>query len=58
MYNDFAEVYDKLQDADYEKFVDYYEQIFKKFGKVRGIVKIELHGDLGDAHFGNILAVE
>lgn len=33
MYNDFAEVYDKLQDADYEKFVDYYEQIFKKFGK-------------------------
>ncbi len=33
MYNDFAEVYDKLQDANYEKFVDYYEQIFKKFGK-------------------------
>ncbi len=33
MYNDFAEVYDKLQDADYEKFVDYYERIFKRFGK-------------------------
>lgn len=33
MYNDFAEVYDKLQDADYEKFVDYYEQIFKHLGK-------------------------
>ena len=33
MYNDFAEVYDKLQDADYEAFVDYYERIFKKLGK-------------------------
>lgn len=33
MYSDFAEVYDKLQDADYEKFIDFYEQIFKKFGK-------------------------
>ena len=33
MYNDFAEVYDRLQDADYEGFVDYYERIFKKFGK-------------------------
>jgi len=33
MYSDFAEVYDKLQDADYEKFADYYETIFKKFGK-------------------------
>ncbi len=33
MYNDFAQVYDKLQDADYEQFVDYYERIFKKFGK-------------------------
>ncbi len=33
MYNDFAEVYDKLQDADYEQFVDYYERIFKKFNK-------------------------
>ena len=33
MYNDFAAVYDKLQDADYDGFVDYYERIFKKFGK-------------------------
>ena len=33
MYNDFAEVYDKLQDIDYNAFVDYYERIFKKFGK-------------------------
>ncbi|MBR5155424.1 MAG: methyltransferase domain-containing protein [Clostridia bacterium] len=33
MYNDFAEVYDKLQDADYEQFVDYYEKIFKRFDK-------------------------
>ncbi len=33
MYNDFAAVYDKLQDADYNGFVDYYERIFKKFGK-------------------------
>ncbi len=38
MYNDFAEVYDKLQDADYEKFVDYYEQIFKKLGKAPKLV--------------------
>ncbi len=30
MYNDFAEVYDRLQDADYEQFVDFYEKIFKK----------------------------
>ncbi|MBQ9757076.1 MAG: class I SAM-dependent methyltransferase [Clostridia bacterium] len=33
MYNDFAEVYDRLQDADYETFCDYYEEIFKKLGK-------------------------
>lgn len=32
MYNDFAEVYDRLQDADYERFVDFYEQIFDKLG--------------------------
>jgi len=30
MYNDFAEVYDRLQDADYDKFVDFYEKIFEK----------------------------
>lgn len=33
MYSDFAEVYDRLQDADYDAFVDFYEQIFEKFGK-------------------------
>ena len=38
MYNDFAEVYDRLQDADYEGFVDYYERIFKKFGKTPELV--------------------
>ncbi len=38
MYNDFAQVYDKLQDADYEQFVDYYERIFKKFGKSPNLV--------------------
>ena len=32
MYNDFAEVYDKLQDADYGKFVDFYEAIFERLG--------------------------
>ncbi|MBQ9737285.1 MAG: class I SAM-dependent methyltransferase [Clostridia bacterium] len=33
MYNDFAKVYDKLQDADYEAFIDFYERIFEKMGK-------------------------
>ncbi len=33
MYNDFAEVYDKLQDTDYEAFVDYYERIFERLDK-------------------------
>ncbi len=33
MYNDFAQVYDKLQDADYNRFVDFYEEIFKRLGK-------------------------
>lgn len=32
MYSDFAGVYDRLQDADYEKFADYYEEIFKRLG--------------------------
>ncbi|MBE7024291.1 MAG: class I SAM-dependent methyltransferase [Ruminococcaceae bacterium] len=32
MYNDFAEVYDRLQDADYGRFVDFYEKIFQKQG--------------------------
>lgn len=33
MYNDFASVYDRLQDADYNRFVDFYEEIFKAMGK-------------------------
>lgn len=31
MYNDFAKVYDSLQDIDYNSFVEYYEKIFEKF---------------------------
>ena len=31
MYGDFASVYDKLQDADYLRFVDYYEKFFQTF---------------------------
>lgn len=42
MYNDFAAVYDRLQDTDYEAFVDYYEKIFDKYGK-----KPQLVLDLG-----------
>jgi len=42
MYNDFAQVYDRLQDADYEAFVDYYEKIFEKYG-----IKPKLVLDLG-----------
>lgn len=42
MYNDFAAVYDRLQDADYGAFVDYYERIFRKLGK-----KPQLVLDLG-----------
>lgn len=41
MYNAFAEVYDRLQDADYAKFADYYEYIFEKYG-----IKPELVLDL------------
>ena len=38
MYSDFAEVYDKLQDVNYEEFVDFYEKIFEKFKKKPEIV--------------------
>ncbi len=31
MYNEFANVYDRLQDIDYDSFIDYYEKIFEKF---------------------------
>ncbi len=31
MYNDFAKVYDSLQDIDYNSFVKYYQKIFEKF---------------------------
>ena len=34
MYNNFARIYDKLQpDSEYEKFANYIEGIFEKFGK-------------------------
>ena len=42
MYNDFAEVYDRLQDADYEKFADYYEEIFAKYCKKRPELVLDL----------------
>lgn len=32
MYGDFAEVYEKLQDIDYEAFADYIEEMFKREG--------------------------
>ncbi len=32
MYDILANCYDRFQEIDYEKFVDYYEQIFDKFG--------------------------
>ncbi len=38
MYNDFAAVYDKLQDVNYNDFVDYYEKIFERFGKKPSLV--------------------
>ncbi len=38
MYNDFAAVYDKLQDINYNDFIDYYEKIFKRFGKTASLV--------------------
>lgn len=42
MYHVLANVYDRLQDIDYEKFVDYYEAVFEKLG-----IKPELVLDLG-----------
>jgi len=34
VYNDFARIYDKLQhDSEYEKFANYIEEVFAKFGK-------------------------
>lgn len=32
MYENFANIYDRLQDIDYSSFVDYYEKIFSKYG--------------------------
>lgn len=31
MYNEFAKIYDSLQEIDYNSFADYYESIFKKY---------------------------
>lgn len=42
MYNRFSEVYDTLIDTDYEKFVSYYQEIFKKFN-----INPSLIADLG-----------
>ncbi len=42
MYNEFANVYDRLQDIDYNSFIDYYEKIFEKFD-----IKPKLMLDLG-----------
>ena len=32
MYGEFADIYDRLQDIDYDSFVKYYEQIFTRLG--------------------------
>ena len=32
MYHILSRFYDRLQDVDYEAFIDYYEEIFKRFG--------------------------
>ena len=52
-YTDFAYIYDKLIDQDYEKWADYIEEIFKKHG-----VKPNLVLDLGcgTGSITNILA--
>lgn len=39
---DFSKIYEKLQDADYDAFCNYYKEVFKKFGKTP-----ELIADLG-----------
>lgn len=31
MYNEFAKIYDRLQEIDYNSFIDYYKKIFEKF---------------------------
>jgi len=33
MYGEFARIYDKLQNINYEKYVEYIESIFRKFDK-------------------------
>ena len=42
IYSDFAQVYDRLQDIDYNTFVEYYQRLFAAFG-----CKPELVLDLG-----------
>lgn len=42
MYHILANVYDRLQDINYDEFVDYYEAVFNKFG-----IKPELVLDIG-----------
>lgn len=51
MYQALSDVYDKLQDIDYEAFADYYEEVFKKFD-----IKPELVLDLA-CGTGNITLI-
>lgn len=52
-YTDFAYIYDKLIDQDYEKWADYIEEIFKKHGKEPELV---LDLGCGTGSITNILA--
>lgn len=52
-YTDFAYIYDKLIDQDYEKWADYIEEIFKINGKKPGLV---LDLGCGTGSITNILA--
>lgn len=52
-YTDFAYIYDKLIDQDYEKWADYIEKIFKTYGKKPSLV---LDLGCGTGSITNILA--
>ena len=51
MYNKFAEVYDFLIDADYDGFVSYYKEIFKKYSLTPSLI-----ADLG-CGTGNVAGI-
>lgn len=38
IYSDFAEVYDCLQDIDYDTFIDYYIKLFKKYNRTPNLI--------------------